>query len=267
MNGRLIEREQLTAAERAAMWALMDRHFLGVAPGVFERDLAAKDHAILLTDRDGVLRGFTTLSVVPVRFAGEALTAVYSGDTIVDRGARGSFALAATWIDSIRRLRQADPATLAARRMVWLLICSSPRTYRFLPLFFRDYHPRAGATPPAEVRRLIDHLAHARYGDAYDPVRRVVRLPDPQPLRPELHPAAGERDEHDRCFLGANPGHHRGDELVCFTELDDDNLTAAGRRMVTAGERARRASGRPEGPPDGVGNEGSGAYLPAGVRG
>jgi hypothetical protein len=238
VNGRLVARQRLSAAERAAMWDLLDGHFLGVTRAVFERDLEAKDHAILLTGAGGALRGFTTLAAVPVRFEDEALTAVYSGDTIVDHGARGSFALAATWIGSIRRLR----GELGGERMVWLLICSSPRTYRFLPLFFRDYHPRAGGEAPPRRRRLIDALARQRYAGAYDPASGIVRLDHPQPLRPELRPsAAGRGDEHDRCFFALNPGWRDGDELVCFTELDDANLTAAGRRMARAGERAESA--------------------------
>lgn len=249
MNGRLIERERLSAAERRAMRELMDRYFLGVTPAVFERDLAEKDYAILLTGDEGELCGFTTFAVVPFRCEGGELWAVYSGDTIVDRGARGSFALAATWIDSIRCLRTG----LGGGRMVWLLICSSPRTYRFLPLFFRDFQPRAGAAAPPATERLIATLAWARYGDAYDAASGIVRLADPQPLRPEPLPAGEDgrdeegrdrvgRDGHDRCFLAANPGYLEGDELVCFTELCDDNLTPAGRRMVRAGERMRGAA-------------------------
>jgi hypothetical protein len=275
VNGRLIERARLTAGERRAMRALMDRYFLGVTPAVFTRDLAGKDYAILLTGAGGELCGFTTLAVVPVRVAGEELTVVYSGDTIVDRGARGSFALAATWVDSIRRLR----AARGGGRMAWLLICSSPRTYRFLPLFFREFHPCAGRASPPTVRRRIDALAGARYGNAYDPATGVVRLPDPQPLRPEQCPVDEEagRDEHDRFFLRANPGWRRGDELACFTELGDDNLTAAGRRMVVAGERSHRDAGVNSGfeeigpaPPAGgangrpVGADEIGAARPAG---
>ena len=38
-------------------------------------------------------------------------------------------------------------------------------------------------------------------------------------------------------FARVNPGHEAGDELVCLTTLDDDNLTRAGRRMLARGRR------------------------------
>ena len=45
------------------------------------------------------------------------------------------------------------------------------------------------------------------------------------------------RDRHVAFFAEKNPGHERGDELICLTELSYENLTAAGRRMWDAGER------------------------------
>jgi benzoyl-CoA reductase/2-hydroxyglutaryl-CoA dehydratase subunit BcrC/BadD/HgdB len=43
----------------------------------------------------------------------------------------------------------------------------------------------------------------------------------------------GRRDDpHVAYFLQQNPGWREGDELVCLTEIDDENLTVAGRRMI-----------------------------------
>ncbi|MCB1036152.1 MAG: hypothetical protein KDD47_20180, partial [Acidobacteria bacterium] len=196
-----------------------------------------KDFAILLTDGGGTLRGFTTFALVPAPEEAD-LWVVYSGDTIVDRSARHSFALAETWIDSIRRLRHEH----RLERVVWLLICSGARTYRFLPVFFREFFPRAGLTAPETIRRRMEGLAVARYGSSYDPRDGIVRLPVPQPLRPETGVGQGPiRDRDVRFFQERNPGHSVGDELVCYTDLDDGNLTRAGQRMMAGGEKRRTA--------------------------
>ena len=39
-------------------------------------------------------------------------------------------------------------------------------------------------------------------------------------------------DPHIAFFLERNPGFVRGDELVCLTRIDEQNLTPAGRRMA-----------------------------------
>jgi hypothetical protein len=114
------------------------------------------------------------------------------------------------------------------------LLSSGFRTYRFLPVFWRKFWPQAGAPTPEEMRALRDELAGRRFGAAYHAGAGVVRFGAPQRLRGELAevPDGRTKDAHVAYFLAANPGHADGDELVCLTELSDENLTAAGRRVV-----------------------------------
>lgn len=212
------------------MRALLGTFFAGVTDEQFERDLAEKDW-VLRVRAGGRLLGFSTLAVAPTRLRdGRDVTVVYSGDTIMAPEAWGSPVLARGWIRLVRKLR--DEA--GARPCYWLLLSSGFRTYRFLPVFWREYWPRADAATPVEAQTLLDELARARFGERYDREAGVVRLAAPQQLRAELAepPAGRERDAHVALFLARNPGHSEGDELVCLTELSDENLTPAGRRVV-----------------------------------
>jgi hypothetical protein len=207
---------------------LLSRHFDGVTRRQFESDLAEKNW-VLEIRRDGCLHGFSTLLITEVEFAGHSVTALYSGDTIVAPEAWGSPALARTWIAAVNQLRAAFPEPC-----YWLLLTSGFRTYRFLPVFWREFYPRHDVSTPREMQRLMDHLAQSRYGAAFDPQTGIVRFPQPQRLRPDLSATAEGRhqDRHISFFLDRNPGHETGDELVCITEIHEDNLTSAGRRMV-----------------------------------
>lgn len=207
------------------MFALLSQHFEGVTRAQFERDLAEKNWVVEIR-RDGRLLGFSTLLVSEEQFDGRAFTAIYSGDTIVAPEAWGSPALARAWIAAVNHLRAAAPE----RPCHWLLLTSGFRTYRFLPVFWREFFPRHDAPTPPHARRLIDHLSRARYGDTYDATAGIVRFPHPQRLR--ALPAERTGDEHVAFFLERNPGHAGGDELACITEISEANLTAAGRRMV-----------------------------------
>jgi hypothetical protein len=117
----------------------------------------------------------------------------------------------------------------------WLLLTSGFRTYRFLPVFWRNFFPTHDAAMPAELRRLRDYLAHERFGEQFTSSLGIVRFCQPQRLKGELGAIPAERinDPHVAFFLAHNPGHASGDELVCLTELCAENLTAAGRRMST----------------------------------
>jgi len=234
VNGRLVARESLTAAERESMLSLLGEHFRGVTPERFAADLAEKNWALLLEDEQG-LRGFSTLQIYETAGPeGEPLTVVYSGDTIVERDAGATAALPKSWIAAVRALRERHPRG----RLIWLLLTSGFRTYRFLPVFWREFWPRWDAPTPPEVRELRDHLAQRKFGPLFEGASGIVRFPEPQVLREGLDdvPTGRLADPHVSFFLAANPGWARGDELVCLAELAEWNLTPAGRRMWREGK-------------------------------
>ena len=230
----LLPRGALGAVPRDEMFSLLSRHFDGVTREQFEADLAEKNWVVEIR-RNGRLLGFSTLLVSEVWHEGRALTAIYSGDTIVDPEAWGSPALARTWIAAVNHLRTATPG----RVCYWLLLTSGFRTYRFLSVFWREFLPRHGAPTSPDEKRLLDHLARRQYGDCYDAATGIVRFPRPQRLSAPLGvlPAGRAADEHVAFFLSRNPGHAEGDELVCVTEISEANLTAAGRRMIGGSHR------------------------------
>ena len=226
----LMRRDALSAVQREEMYALLFDHFEGVTRAQFDLDLEEKNWVVEIR-RAGRLQGFSTLQVTEASLDGEAITAIYSGDTIVAPEAWGSSILARTWIAAVNHLRAAAPA----RPCYWLLLTSGFRTYRFLPVFWREFYPRHGTPAPLREQGLLQHLAESRYGRNYDPSEGIVRFPHPQKLRGGLAdvPAGRRTDEHVAFFLSRNPGHAEGDELVCLTEISEANLTAAGRRMIS----------------------------------
>jgi hypothetical protein len=233
VTGRLAPREELTAGEQEALFALLSAHFQGVSRERFAADLAEKNW-ILLLEEAGRLRGFSTLRIYETDGpGGEPLTVIYSGDTIVEQGAWATAALPKSWIAAVRALRERH----RRGRLLWLLLTSGFRTYRFLPVFWRDFWPRPGTETPPEIRALLDHLARERFGTLFDAAAGVVRFPEPQVLRAGLDaiPEGRLADPHVAFFLAQNPGWTQGDELVCLTELAESNLTPAGRRMWRQG--------------------------------
>ncbi len=234
MKGRLVRTRDLDRGDLNAMFDLFARSFDDARRERFEADLDEKNRVLLLEEPDVGLCGFSTMLFYRAEDRGETLNVVYSGDTIVAPEAWGSSILAPAWIAAVKRLHRQRPAV----RLVWLLIASGYRTYRFLPVFWREFFPRHDRPTPPEAGRLMMRLASERFGRAYDPGTGIVRFAEPQVLCRELRgiPAERLKNRHVAFFARANPGHMRGDELVCLTELADSNLTPAGRRMVARGD-------------------------------
>jgi hypothetical protein len=212
----VVPRATLSRRDRDEMFALYTTYFATGDRVTFERDLAEKDWVVLLRNEDGAIDGFSTL----MRIRAGGATVFFSGDTIVARHRWGTTDLPRLWSRFV--FANADANTW------WFLISSGYRTYRYLPLFFREFYPRN-----AEMKPLLDRIAVMRFGESYDAATGVIRLATPAPLREGISdPELRLHNQHVRFFIEANPGHADGDELACLVRIHPDNLTSAGRRMV-----------------------------------
>lgn len=225
--------EVLTEDRVGRMFELMREHYENVRRTEFERDLAEKDCVISLIDSaTGALKGFTTLMAFEHECGGGRFQIVFSGDTIVHPDSWGSWELPKAFgraLISIRERRVDLP-------LYWMLISKGFRTYRFLPVFFKEFHPCHDRPTSPELQHLMDSLSQRKYPANYDRARGLIVFPDRcQKLRPDLGTVAEARvgsDPHIRYFLERNPGHSKGDELVCLARFGEDNLTPLIRRIL-----------------------------------
>ncbi len=221
----------LNEAERRDMFALYDTYYVGADLSAFLRDLDDKTYAVLLHDAHGRVRGFSTLKV----FDHEHGRILYSGDTIIDKAWWGRNDFAQVWLKLAGSIRAERPDL----PLYWLLIVKGHRTYRYLSLFARDYYPKPKAAGPTELKSLMDDVATVHFGPAYVADKGLVFFPAPRSyLREELVPILPkDRARADvQYFLEKNPGYAKGDELVCFCDLQPDNLTRLSRGWFEEGE-------------------------------
>lgn len=213
------------------MFALFNKHFLNTTLESFQKDLSTKNWCILLySEDDQSLQGFSTLHFYKSDFAGKEIGVIYSGDTIIDKAYWGSPALSQMWIKTAFEVGKNYPKPL-----YWLLISSGYKTYRFLPLFAKEFYPHYKYTTPPETQKLMHKLASERFGHEYHPDLGIVRFKTGNtPLAEGIGEISARRlrNPHIRFFVDKNPGHANGDELVCLTRLEEESLTKAGKRML-----------------------------------
>lgn len=234
LMGEMVARADLTPATVDEMANLFAEHYELACPDYFRRDLAEKDQVVLLREPgSGILQGFSTLAVYTSKAGGRETGVVYSGDTIIRPAFWGTPALPSVWIQHVLALAAQLP-----QPVYWLLISSGYKSYRFLPVFYREYYPSLKQVTPPQIQMMMDGLACERFGEQYDPATGIVRFAGGgTPLRAGVADVNEERQRnpHIRFFLERNPGHAQGDELLCLTQISWQNLTAAGQRMATLG--------------------------------
>jgi len=235
LAGAVVPPADLTRDERGEMYALLEAYFDETCRDRFEADLAEKESVMLLREaQSGRIRGFSTSMRLSARVDGQAVVAFFSGDTIVAREYWGESLLSRLWAQTI--FGEADRAVAArpATRVYWFLICSGFRTWRFLPVFFRKFHPNPETPTPPHLQRTLHVLGKLKFGDQYREDLGVVRFRAATPLREGVGEVTERRlrNPHIAFFTRMNPGHAAGDELACLTEVSRANLTRAGERMV-----------------------------------
>jgi hypothetical protein len=232
LTGQLVRVTEISAHRRDQMYALMDAYYENIDRSTFDADLNDKDWVIEVSDESSnELKGFSSQVLMHIQVDGRSIRALFSGDTIVDRDARGQQRLFQTSGWFLRRLMDAYPYD----ELYWFLTSKGYKTYRFLPLFFREFYPSATVTTPPQLSAVIDALATRLGGARYDRQTNVLRA---GPAACHLRPGVADitpyrlRDDHVRFFANANPGHARGDELCCIAPLAPANFTRAAYRAM-----------------------------------
>lgn len=205
----------------------------------FERDLRGKQRVILLHDRDtGALKGFSTLVVFPLpgRMPGSV---IFSGDTVIDREYWGQKQLQLAFLKELFREKVRAPR----RPLYWFLISKGYRTYLLFANAFARAVPRHDRADAPDLRRALDALAQARFGDAYDAGLGIVRVNGHERVRDGLAPITHRHlaNPHVAFFVGRNPGHAAGDELACLAHVRFADLARIALRVGRALLRVTRA--------------------------
>jgi hypothetical protein len=234
LTGRICRIDDVSSGDREQMFSLMRRHYENVDRHAFESDFDQKDWVIVATDvNEGRVYGFSTQTLYRQEFNGQSVRILFSGDTIVDRRFWASNPLSQLWGRLALSLIDAYPDD----RLYWFLISKGYKTYRFLPVFFREFYPRYDKPTPRWAKRLICEVSSTRYGHRFkEPTGIVVASRDGCRLRQAVADVTPDRlrNPHVAFFDRVNPGHAGGDELCCVAPLSRENFNRKAFRVIGA---------------------------------
>ncbi len=226
----------LTAKDRDEMYQLMERCYLGVNRFTFLRDLSEKQHAMMLRAKNGgEIVGFSTLVQFNLSIDGQPVRAIFSGDTVVDESCRRTLGFAYEVTSYFAATAQASLLPV-----YYVLICKGWRTYRVLPLLFREYSPALGRATNLLHKQVMDAFGAKKYPDDYQQDTGLIVFDrETQRIRPCSAEAISfvRSDPHAEFFARKNPNHLRGDELVCVAEVTFSNFSAATEKLLSQHRR------------------------------
>ena len=220
---------ELTERDVRAMFQIHSAHY-DSDEATFRADLAKKSWIIQIFDEVRVLRGFSTLVMWHHDLGPGGMNILFSGDTVIDRRYWGHRALPIKWLEVTGALHARHPGT----PLYWLLTSMHPRTYRFMPLYYRRFYP-SWRGEEAELGAIAASVARTRFGLEFDAARGVVvgEAPLKQSIA-KIGPGKMGRNDF-RYFLERNPGYVSGEGLVCLAPIDEANHRPMARRFFLRG--------------------------------
>lgn len=203
-------------------YALYDTYYEGLTFESFKHTFYNKDYLITLYDNHQKVCGFTTVEVIHFAFNHKPRCALFSGDTIVNHKFWGQQILSYEWCKLAGKIK----LQLGQVPLYWFLISKGHRTYRFLNNFSKDYYPSAKVFNK-KYHDIVNYLALKKYPKHYNPEKGIIEFEGHSDyLRPawQLESSLVVKNKYAKYFETLNPGYMHGDELVCLTELHQDNL-------------------------------------------
>ena len=203
------------------MFAMMQEYYENVGREDFLKDLGEKRWIILLRDSED-LCGFSTLKTFHHAYGDKVVRVAFSGDTVIRREFWHSFALPVAWGRLMLSILEEDPE----KELHWLLTAKGYRTYRFLPVFFRQFYPSCLQEGAERMKDLLISIAQEAFGPRFNKKRMILKA---RPGSQRLKQGVGDINEvkrknmHIRFFEKSNPGHVQGDELVCIARFHENN--------------------------------------------
>ena len=212
---------QLDTSLRRTMYSLLELYYDCTDWQRFNADLDAKDAVIVLFDKSmHRLRGFSTLKTAKIERAdGTICSAVYSGDTVVEKAYWGQKVLGVAflrylWLQKARRPFQP---------LYWFLISKGYKTYLLMANNFETHYPRFEHDTPKAMKRLLDDIGTHFFPSHYCAESGLIQFESSLGQLKEGIAEVGDLKTvtHPRIkfFDDVNPKWREGVELACIAEM------------------------------------------------
>ncbi len=208
-------------AEIREMYRLMAEFYDHTDEQVFRKDFFDKDYCLALYADSSVPVGFTTQKVLTLQVGGKTVHGVFSGDTIIDRKYWGDIELFRVWANFWFSYAE------KYEEFYWFLICKGYKTYRMLPVFWKEFYPNCRFETPAFEKQIIDAYGELLYPDEYNSLTGVVEYRSEKDRLKDGVADIGEKELKNKdiaFFAERNPGYRQGNDIACLAKIDKSVL-------------------------------------------
>jgi len=213
--------DKITLQDVRVMHSVFIKYYENADYETFTRDLKKKIGAILVkrVDDDAIV-GFTTIGIVEKEIDRKKCTAIFSGDTVIEKEYWGLPNLQTAFLTFLIKTRIQHPFA----NLYWFLISKGYKTYLLMANNFTDnYYPRCGAKEDEKRKAVVRAFSNHLFAGFYDERSGLLKFGDSyQRLKDNIAEITDElRQKYPKIafFEEMNPTWKEGTELPCIGEL------------------------------------------------
>jgi len=222
LTTEIISVKYVTDKQLNEMFELFSCYYSNVGKEKFIADFYKKNWVIHLRANKETV-GFSTQQVFAMDIEGEKRNFLYSGDTIVIP----SYWQKSTLSGGFCHLMNYIINSYYPQEVYWFLTSKGFRTFRYLPVFFKRFHPSEDFSRKSDWKKILDAVAFYKFQNRYDRNKGVISpLANDNVLNAELCelPSGRLKSGYIKFFMEINPDFRSGVELACITRLSKDNF-------------------------------------------
>lgn len=226
---KVLDIDKLCEKDKNQMFILMSEFYDNITKMAFLKDLSEKNHCILLYDENDEIKGFSTQKLMNFEVGGKAIHGVFSGDTIIHKDHWGSLELYKGFYEKAMEYGEKYD------NFYWFLISKGYKTYKMLPVFFKEFYPNYRVNTPEFEQNIMHSFGKTKFPCEYDKNCGVVKY---NGTRDRLKKGVADiemkhlANKDIAFFVKANPGYINGDDIVCLASLKESNIKKPANKLL-----------------------------------
>jgi hypothetical protein len=225
---KVLDIDKLGETDKSQMFSLMSEFYDNVTKEAFYFDLSEKNYCILLYDEKDEIKGFSTQKLMDLKVDNKTIHGVFSGDTIIHKDHWGSLELYKGFCEKMMEYGEKYDD------FYWFLISKGYKTYKMLPLFFKEFYPNYKVSTPEFEQHIMHAFGRTKFPYEYDEKTGVVKY---NGIKDRLKKGVADidnkhlKDKDIVFFVESNSGYINGDDIVCLTSLKETNIKKTAMRL------------------------------------
>jgi hypothetical protein len=222
-----IRKNNFSRKTKEEMWEVYQTYYTYQREAFMQR-IAQNTH-FAMYHVNGKLIGFTGIRIDRQRIEGKKRLFIYFCQSVIEQAFRGKSLIQQTGLRLIGRLAG---ELLTCKAYFWA-DASTYRAYLVFAKSLQEYYPCRTSPTPTPVKSMVKYLGERHFGDTYSSITGTIHKPAHYVNDFSLSISTEKLSDPDiRFYLGANPLHNQGNDLLVMAPVSRGNVGRLLRRFL-----------------------------------